>query len=79
MSRFTYVQLFEGFSSKMIDTLQMLVIHYNQFSILPEPLYKLTKKNYFKKMWWLTANKLQEKYEKKPKQPKTTKKHKYKS
>lgn len=48
ISCFTYVQMFEGFGSKMINTLQMLAIHYNQFSILPEPFQKATKKNYFK-------------------------------
>lgn len=34
ISLFIYVEMFEGFGSKMINALQMLAIHYNQFSIL---------------------------------------------
>lgn len=47
--------MFEGFEGKMINMLQMLVICYNQFSILPEPLQKATKKKIFQK---LIANEL---------------------
>lgn len=47
--------MLEGFGSKMINMLQMLVICYNQFSILPEPLQKAMKKKIFQK---LIANEL---------------------
>lgn len=48
ISQFTYVQMFEGFGSKMINTSQMLAIHCNQLSILPESFQKARRKNYFK-------------------------------
>lgn len=42
--------MFEGFGSEIINMLQMLVIHYNQFSILTEPLQKATKKKIFQNL-----------------------------
>lgn len=50
ISQFTYVQMFKGFGSKMINVLQKLGIHCNQFSILPESFQKARKEKLFQKL-----------------------------